>query len=358
MNTTTDKTDKALAKRLLRDEPLMVSDMARLALEAIEGLGELARGKSRGEILLLIRRVIRVGTDQVRAAEQTVSLEEAAWASVRARGDLRASSRQDLRHFVRRILRVEGAATLPLRSISTAQCRRILNEAFGRSKSSYVKGRVILHSIFAYGIRQEWCDSNPVSRIEVPSIKEKPITPLSVQEVSRLRRICETEAHQSMRFSLHLMLYCGIRPTEVKRLKPSDICWEEHQVIIRPQVSKTGGGRAVPLRGLGNLTPHDCAIPRNWERRWQQLRRAAGFTRWVPDVCRHTFASYHAAHFRNLPALQLEMGHRDCSLLRSRYMVPARRSDAAHFWQLPGIDADSNEASHAEPGCACHGVHG
>ncbi len=198
-----------------------------------------------------------------------------------------------------------------------------------------MKGRVILHSIFAYGIRQEWCDSNPVSRIEVPSIKEKPITPLSVQEVSRLRRICETEAHQSMRFSLHLMLYCGIRPTEVKRLKPSDICWEEHQVIIRPQVSKTGGGRAVPLRGLGNLTPHDCAIPRNWERRWQQLRRAAGFTRWVPDVCRHTFASYHAAHFRNLPALQLEMGHRDCSLLRSRYMVPARRSDAAHFCNFP-----------------------
>ena len=37
--------------------------------------------------------------------------------------------------------------------------------------------------------------------------------------------------------------------------------------------------------------------------------------------------------FRNLPELQLEMGHRDTSLLRSRYMVPARRQDAVAYWQ-------------------------
>ena len=41
------------------------------------------------------------------------------------------------------------------------------------------------------------------------------------------------------------------------------------------------------------------------------------------DVCRHTFASYHAAYLRNLPELQLEMGHRDASLLMTRYMAPA-----------------------------------
>ena len=62
-------------------------------------------------------------------------------------------------------------------------------------------------------------------------------------------------------------------------------------------------------------------------------RRAAGFRHWVPDVCRHTFATYHAAMFRNLPELQLEMGHRDTSLLRSRYMVPSSRKDAELFWK-------------------------
>ena len=102
--------------------------------------------------------------------------------------------------------------------------------------------------------------------------------------------------------------------------------------IIRPQTSKTGGGRAVPLRGSTMLAPHLCVIPRNWHRRWRRLRQQAGFTHWVPDRCRHTFASYHASHFRNLPALQLEMGHSDLHLLRSRYMRPVSAGDARQFW--------------------------
>lgn len=323
---------RKLAHGLLKDVALEVEDAARLALEAVEGLRERARGLPRGELLLLLRRVIRAGAEAVLAAEQTVSLEVAAWASVEARGDLRPTSLRDLRHFVRRILRVEGAAQLPLRSMSSAQCRRILEEAFGGSRSSLVKGRVILHSIFAYGMRREWCDVNPVARVEVPVVQERPISPLSVEEVERLRRVCGLRAFRPMRFSLHLMLYCGIRPAEVQRLSPDDVCWEEGVVIIRPRVSKTGGGRVVPLRGIGHLRREECTIPRNWGRRWLQLRRAAGFTRWVPDVCRHTFASYHAAFFRNLPGLQLEMGHRDCSLLRSRYVAPALRREAAGFW--------------------------
>ena len=333
--------DRRLANGLLKDVALEAEDAARLALEALEGLGERARGLPRGELLVLLRRVVQAGAAAVLAAEQTVSLEVAAWESVRAReASLRPTSRRDLRHFVRRILRVEGAAALPLRSVSAAQCRRILEAAFGGSRSGFVKGRVILHSIFAYGMRREWCDANPVARVEVPAVHEKPIAPLRLEEVERLRRVCERRAFRPMRFSLHLMLFCGIRPAEVQRLSPDDVCWEEGVVIIRPRVSKTGGGRVVPLRGVGRLRHEECTVPRNWGRRWQALRRAAGFARWVPDVCRHTFASYHAAHFRNLPDLQLEMGHRDCSLLRSRYVAPALRREAEGFWRRAELCAD------------------
>lgn len=342
MKTSTQTREEELARWLLVRTGLELSDLARLALEAVEGLGARAEGLPRGELMVLLRRVVQAGAAAVLAAEQTVSLEEAAWESVRAReASLRPTSRRDLRHFVRRILRVEGAAQLPLRSVSAAQCRRILEEAFGGSRSGFVKGRVILHSIFAYGMRREWCDANPVARVEVPAVQERPIAPLRLEEVERLRRVCdEQKRFRPMRFSLHLMLYCGIRPAEVQRLGADDVCWEDGVVIIRPQVSKTGGGRVVPLRGVGRLRHEECTVPRNWGRRWQELRRAAGFARWVPDVCRHTFASYHAAHFRNLPDLQLEMGHRDCSLLRSRYVAPALRREAEGFWRRAELCAD------------------
>ena len=333
MKTSIDSREKALAAELLKGTGLGVCDSGRLVLEALEELGELAQGRSRSELLALLRRVLRSGVEAVRAAERTVSLAEAAWASVEARADLRPTSRRDLRHFVRRILRVEGAAGLPLRGMSSAQCRRILEAAFGACRSSFVKGRAILHSVFAYGMRREWCDANPVSRIEVPVVRERPIVPLRPEEVGRLLSVCRQGRFRSMRFSLHLMLFCGVRPAEVRRLRGDDVFWEEAQVLIRPQVSKTGGGRAVPLRGMGLLRREECSIPRNWLRRWRELRRAAGFSRWVPDVCRHTFASYHAAFFRDLPGLQLEMGHRDCSLLRSRYVSPALCGEAVRFWE-------------------------
>ena len=250
-----------IAKSLLAGTGVSENDAARLTLEAIETLGELATGANRPELVTLLRRVIQAGVAAVKAAEHTVSLSVAAWASVEARKDLRPTTRRDLRHFVRRILRVEGAADMPLRSMSTADCKRILAAAFGASPSSYRKGRVILSSVFSYGIRQEWADSNPVTRIEVPAVQEKPIEPLTPEEVEKLQATASRPEFRDMRFSLSLMLYGGIRPTEVSRLQAGDINWEEGHVIIRPRASKTGGGRAVPLRGVRGIRKRDRHIP-------------------------------------------------------------------------------------------------
>lgn len=320
------------AKAIIRSTGLRPEDASRLVLECVEALGEESRKKTRNELILLVRRALQLGVQAVLDAERTVSLEHAAWASVEARADLRPATRRDLRHFVRRILRVEGVGELPLRSMRVSHCKRILEEAFGRSRSSYVKGRSILHSIFAYGVRREWCDANPVSRIEVPRVEEKPIRALTLQEVERLQAAAQRPEFRDMRFSLQLLLYSGVRPTEVERVQPEDVCDREKQLIIRPRTSKTGGGRLVPLRCVSGLRAGDYTVPRNWQRKWRALRRAAGFRHWVPDVCRHTFATYHAAHFRNFAELQLEMGHRDASLLRTRYTTPASRSVAGLYF--------------------------
>lgn len=206
---------------------------------------------------------------------------------------LRPTTRRDLRHFVRRILRVEGAADVPLRSMSTANCKRILAAAFGASPSSYRKGRVILSSVFSYGIRQEWADSNPVTRIEVPAVQEKPIEPLAPEEVERLKATTSRPEFRDMRFSLSLMFYGGIHPTEVSRLQDGDINWEEGHVIIRPRASKTGGGRAVPLRGVRGIRKRDRHIPPQLE------AQVAGLTpcRRIPPLG----AGCLPPHLRHLP---------------------------------------------------------
>ena len=320
-------------KELMKSLPLGGVDAARLVLECVEGLGDRGEGLGRVELMELVRRVIRAGIAALEQQEQTVPFEQAAWESVAARAGRRPTTMRDLRYYVRKMLRVEGVAQLPLRAMTVGQCRDLLHKAFGYSAHSFRKGRAILHSIFAYGMRREWCDANPVARIDVPPAEEKVIEPLSNEEVARLNEVAQGRRFRDMRFSLSLLLYSGVRPAEVARIAPDDVCWEERQVIIRPQKSKTGGGRVVPLRALPGMRRQDCRVPRNWQNRWQAFRRAAGFAHWVPDVCRHTFASYHAAHFRNLPELQLEMGHHDLNLLRTRYMMPTHRRAAAQFWR-------------------------
>ena len=95
-----------------------------------------------------------------------------------------------------------------------------------------------------------------------------------------------------------------------------------------------------PLRKEGEIK----ICPKDWLRKWKRLRDDAGFKHiWVNDVLRHTYASYFAKRNRDLPRLQLNMGHRALSLLRSRYvnMVGIKKSDAKAFFESLGRDTAS-----------------
>lgn len=334
---TTERTqEEAAAVMLLKSTGIGVLAAAQVVCAVVARLrrgGYIAEvSVGGGQVIMQCENIVDAGLQALAMRERTVSFAEAGWASVEARHDCRATTRRDLRYFLRKLLNVPQVAELPLRAMTTAQCREILQQAFGHSKSMYIKGRAMLHSVFAYGVRREWCDANPVARIEVPRVVEAPKAPLAPEEVQRLQQVVEQPRFRDMKLSVNLLLYSGIRPAEVSRLRAEDFCWREQVVIVRPQKSKTGGGRVVPLRGVKQLAPQERLIPKNWQRRWRELRQAAGFAHWVPDVCRHTFASYHASYFRNLPELQLEMGHRDCTLLRTRYMSPMLRKEARRFW--------------------------
>ena len=58
--------------------------------------------------------------------------------------------------------------------------------------------------------------------------------------------------------------------------------------------------------------------------------------RWPQDALRHTFASYHLSYFRSFAELQLEIGHRDATLLRTRYVDQRAVMNAKAFWECRG----------------------
>ena len=258
---------------------------------------------------------------------EIISFRDAAAFSFQARIHRRPSTLADLRSYINRICSYPGFADTPVQHIDISQCLFMLEEQFGHSSHSFRKAQSVLHSIFAQAIRQGWRSSNPADAILLPPIHENTVNILSLREISTLLNVCKSDHRlQRMECALRLMLWCGIRPMETRRLKWSDIDPNENVVYVDSTNSKTGGARAIPLRGGAHAVlrhmdaPQVHIAPANWNRLWFQLRQKAGFLQWQNDALRHTFASMHLKHYHNLHLLQEEMGHRNAALLQTRYL--------------------------------------
>lgn len=295
-----------------------------------------------------LRRIAIAFAQAMEEADEQISFRHAAEFSLLARKHRRPSTRADLRSYVNRMYEYEDFAELSLRSIRISTCRDMLQACFGHSAHTYRKAQSVLHSIFNMGIRQGWCSSNPAKAILRPVVCESRIEILTLSQIRSLMNVirASTLLH-SMDAPFRLMLWCGIRPTEVRRLCWGDIDKEEQVIYIEGRNSKTGGARAVPLRGgarslLYQLpdNPDTPIAPRNWDRLWRMLRQQAGLTEWQNDALRHTFASMHLKRFHNLLLLQEEMGHSNTILLQTRYLnlrnlkrITARKFFSPESWK-------------------------
>ena len=326
MNTQSEQEQAAVA--ILRATGANLIEVALVAKAALEvGRGQIKRAM----------KCVRLGAEELKRQEKTVTFEKAVAAALEARKERRARTQSDFRYVTRRFMkRCKGLAQRRVRSIRSEECARYIEEAFD-TPSQRAKARRVLSGVFGTALKRGWCNENPVARVEAPHVVEKRIEILNPNEIERLLRAAtEYEAGRCLA-AVGMMLYAGIRPHEVARLSWKQVDIAGKSICILPQHSKTGGARMVtiqpPLLRLLQRCPQMGRIcPPQWLRHWRALRKLAGFTTWQPDVLRHTFASYHLRYFRDYTALQYETGHRDSSLLRTRYVDMRGVVAPAAFW--------------------------
>ena len=306
------------ALTVLRQTGVDVLEAALVAREAlVAGRGRVKRA----------RACIAAGAESLRGREKTVSFERAVEEAFVVRVGRRKRTLKDYRYVIRRLMkRCKGLAKRRVRSISPAECAGYIRQAFGTPRQRN-KARLILSGVFSTAVKRGWCAENPVRRVEPERIEEKRIRILSREEIARLLAAAESYEGGACLAAVGMMLYAGIRPHEVERLRWADV--RAGAICISPRHSKTGGARCVTIHPpLGRLLrrvrkgEQERICPPNWRRLWAGLHRAAGFApHWQPDVLRHTFATHHLATFRSYAELQLEMGHRSAELLRTRYVA-------------------------------------
>ena len=329
-------TDSEIAAlEVLKSTGLPILEAAQVACVAVRaGRGRVKRAM----------RCIATGEEELRRQERTVSFAKAVEAALEARAGRRARTRSDFRYITRRFMkRCPGLAARRVRSMTPQECAGYIEAAFDTPRQRQ-KARLVMSGVFSTARRRGWCGENPISQVEAPRVVEQPIAILEPEEIKRLLRAAKEYEGGKCLPAVGMMLYAGIRPHEVARLHWAQVNLSERSICIHPQHSKTGGARLVtihpPLAKLlqGRQQPPEQRIcPPQWPQHWRRVRQQAGWQRrlhpWTPDVLRHTFASYHLSHFRSYSELQLEMGHRDSALLRTRYVsaVQGRRTEG--FWK-------------------------
>ena len=313
-------------------------DLMEVAIIAKEAM---AAGRGR---LKRARRCIAAGAEELKKQERTVSFEKAVAFALEARRERRVRTVYDFRYFTRRFMkRCPGLARRKVRTISAQECAQYIEMAFDTPRQRQ-KARLILSGVFGTAVKRGWCSENPVARVEAPRVVERQVPILSPQEIKDLRQTAAGYENGSCAAAVGMMLYAGIRPHEVARLTWAQVDLRERAIYILPQHSKTGGARRVTihkplmkiLRRFKESTHEKKICPANWLRHWRELRRAAGWDSpahpWPQDALRHTFASYHLSHFRSYAELQVEIGHRDATLLRCRYVDQRGVRSSAQFW--------------------------
>ena len=356
------------ANMLLERKGISLLDAARLICNALDYLPK----NSTLTPIQFCSKIIETGLRHVRIAEMPVSKGFALY--LESKRHLRKDSFSDIRYLGNRLLKAKPEfGNRNFSELSVSECEEWLNAAFHTpsqfkrsaneispqakdpkgetahevSASQFNKGRTMLHGLFEFAIRREWCDKNPIKRIERRKVIEKEILPLKLSETKQLIKTAQNESPEYAIVAA-LLVYAGIRPREVRRLTWRDIDTEEKTITVRSQCSKTGGVRQVEISPVLNrlLIAHSRELkegkicPSDWQRRWRKIRDNSGFRgRWVQDVLRHTYASFHAKNYADLPRLQLNMGHRDLSLLRSRYvnMHGISRAEAKSFFEPKNV---------------------
>ena len=131
----------------------------------------------------------------------------------------------------------------------------------------------MLHGVFEFALRREWCDKNPIKLIVRRRIIEKEISPLSFPQIKNLLKTAKMPKHKECLPAIGLLMFAGVRPREVHRLTWEDIDLKENSITIHSLCSKTGGVRQVEicsslkrlLAPFANCQKNERVCPKNWQ---------------------------------------------------------------------------------------------
>jgi integrase len=191
---------------------------------------------------------------------------------------------------------------------------------------------------FNFAVRRGYATDNPAKQTEKAKERAGDIGILTVDQATQLL----AGATPEMLPYIAIGLFAGLRREEIQRLDWNEIDFESGLIEVKAQKSKTAQRRHVTMQPnlrewLLPVRKHRGRVTLDkWQFRLQfdAARKAAGITQWPDNALRHSFASYHLAHFKNAAATAMECGHHDSRITYRHYRELVKPKEAERFWKI------------------------
>jgi integrase len=202
------------------------------------------------------------------------------------------------------------------------------------SRNTY---RLRLGTLFAFGMTRRWCTENPVAHTIRAKETDGDIEILSVAQTAQLLEAASTETLPFWAIGA----FAGLRRSEIERLDWAQVDFESGLIEVKARHSKTARRRLVTMQPnlrewLAPYRAHrrGAVCPGNLRLRTEADRDRAGLRHnWPTNALRHSFGSYHLAHFKDAAALALQMGNSPDVIFR-HYRELVRPRIAGSYWKI------------------------
>lgn len=284
-------------------------------------------------LLEFVRRGVRV---LARAGARMTVEDLCAEVAAAKAEDWSARSALNFRHISRRLVAVFGKR--PLLEVGANELEGWLISEFPHPVTRS-NALATLRPAWSHAVRRGYLERSPFDRIARPRRRARAVAILTPEEVRRVLVACPPDCVAA--FSL--LVFAGIRPEELKRLRWGDVRLADGFVHVAAANAKTAQARNVEILSVlrawllstGEHEPEESVCPAWWRIKYQRVRRECGVEFPQQDMFRHTFASYHLCEFQDEGRTKAAMGHsRASDTLFVHYRAVATKAAAAAFWGL------------------------
>jgi integrase len=200
----------------------------------------------------------------------------------------------------------------------------VIENSTGRSDSTFNHYVTMIKRVYNYGLELELIEKSPV-KIKKKTVDDKRNVFLSKIQAKALLEACKKNQSPYLHDMVYIALYTGLRLGEVRTLRPTDV--RNKFIYVRPEISKTGKGRVVPIPDhlVKFLEVSKFDYNHDVKKSFDKVTKKLG----LPNVrfhdLRHTYASWLVQGGTDLYQVKELLGHSSIELTqRYAHLVPGK----------------------------------